>query len=375
MPNTYLENKINKPSYHYSDVLHNEHSAVFTIAKSTEADILNDVKSALIDALKNGKTLTQFKKELKPILVQKGWWGAKEAINPKTGKKELVQLGSPKRLETIYEANKRSTRAAVLWEEAQDTKEVLPYFLYKLGPSKEHREEHKNWNGLILPVDDPFWDYAFPPNGWGCKCYVSQISEEECKRRGGVSKRPSIKFDTKRLGNKNVNYMKGVDPSWSSNSGKFKNKVLSDMLEDKLLKSSPNMAVNQIKDIVNSTFFSSFIKKATKIQEKVKEVKSTTYNYVPVAYVEKGISNTPRILRLSEEDIANNKKLYKDLSLSDYALIQDIIKTGFYNKTKQAYLKQIGNFYYIVEVKFSNKDLLVNSFHKIEKSLFVKLKK
>jgi uncharacterized protein with gpF-like domain len=72
MPANKLTQKLNKPTYHWSDILHNEHGAAFTVAKSTGADILNDVKSALVDTLKNGKTLKQFQKELKPILVNKG---------------------------------------------------------------------------------------------------------------------------------------------------------------------------------------------------------------------------------------------------------------------------------------------------------------
>ncbi len=60
-------------SYKWSEILHNEHGAVFSIAKSTEADILLDVKSGLEDAISNGKTLSQFKKELTPILQSKGW--------------------------------------------------------------------------------------------------------------------------------------------------------------------------------------------------------------------------------------------------------------------------------------------------------------
>lgn len=371
MPSTHLENKVNTLSYHWSDVLHNEHAAVFTIAKSTEADILNDVKSSLIDALRNGKTLQQFKKELTPILQEKGWWGKKEALNPKTGEQELVQLGSPRRLQTIYEANKRSSRAAALWDRAQATKEVLPYFLYKLGPSKHHRDLHKSWEGIILPIDHPFWDYAFPPNGWGCRCYVVQISEEECQRRGGVSKAPIIKFDSKSAGGRNIKYMRGVDPAWSSNSGKFRNKTLSDILEQKLLKSSPVMAETQITNIVKSSFFTSFFNNAKKVQDEIKPLKNRQYNYVPVAYVQRGISSKPKVLKVSEETLAVKKEAHADLLVSDYALIQDIISTGHYNESKKAYIKQIGKYYYLVATKITAEGgLLMNSFYKIREEQF-----
>ncbi len=37
MPNTHLDNIVNKTTYHWTDILHNKHPALFTIAKSTEA--------------------------------------------------------------------------------------------------------------------------------------------------------------------------------------------------------------------------------------------------------------------------------------------------------------------------------------------------
>jgi hypothetical protein len=30
-------------------------------------------------------------------------------------------------------------------------------------------------NGITLPIDDPFWDSYYPPNGWNCRCTVVQV--------------------------------------------------------------------------------------------------------------------------------------------------------------------------------------------------------
>ena len=32
-------------------------------------------------------------------------------------------------------------------------------------------------DGIIKPVDDPFWNTNYPPNGWGCRCNVIQTNE------------------------------------------------------------------------------------------------------------------------------------------------------------------------------------------------------
>ena len=39
--------------------------------------------------------------------------------------------------------------------------------------------------GTLLPVDDPWWQTHYPPNGWGCKCWVRQVSRREAERLGG----------------------------------------------------------------------------------------------------------------------------------------------------------------------------------------------
>ena len=66
-------------------------------------------------------------------------------IDPETGETREVELGSPRRLKTIYSTNMRTARAAGQWERIQRTKATHPYLLYELGPSGEHRPEHVAW--------------------------------------------------------------------------------------------------------------------------------------------------------------------------------------------------------------------------------------
>jgi hypothetical protein len=41
------------------------------------------------------------------------------------------------------------------------------------------RDEHSILDGLIYPVDDPFWDTYMPPNGWNCRCFTEQLMASE----------------------------------------------------------------------------------------------------------------------------------------------------------------------------------------------------
>ena len=43
---------------------------------------------------------------------------------------------------------------------------------YRTMEDDRVREEHAELNGTAKPVDDPFWDTYFPPNGWNCRCTV-----------------------------------------------------------------------------------------------------------------------------------------------------------------------------------------------------------
>jgi hypothetical protein len=170
------------PSFSYLDVWREEHATIFTVAKAMEMDVVTTLHAAARKALAEGQTFQQFQKELTPILQKAGWWGKQTMVDPLTGEEKLVDLGSPRRLKTIFDTNMRTARAAGQWERIQRTKDSFPFLLYTIGPSREHRVEHVGWHGTCLPVDDPWWRSHMPPNGWGCKCRVRQVSQWEYER-------------------------------------------------------------------------------------------------------------------------------------------------------------------------------------------------
>lgn len=186
---SYFDAKDLAPAFSYLDVWAEEHAAVFTVAKALELDVLVTLHQAVRYALERGIPYAQWRRDLEPQLRALGWWGRQERTDPLTGDPAEVQLGSPARLRTIYQANLRQARAAGQWHRIERTAAALPYLLYGLGPSAVHREQHVTLAGLCLPVSHPFWRVYFPPNGWGCKCWVRQISAAEYRRlqRTGVA--------------------------------------------------------------------------------------------------------------------------------------------------------------------------------------------
>ena len=156
-----------KIGFDYRDVWREEHAFSFTVAKATQIDVMDSIRNAIDTAIAQGMTKEKFGADLTPVLQKLGWWGKKDMTDPVTGEPVTAQLGSPRRLRTIYDVNLRTARAAGQWKRAERTKKAFPYLRYGLGPSEHHRPKHVAWNGITLPVDSPWWNTHMPINGYG----------------------------------------------------------------------------------------------------------------------------------------------------------------------------------------------------------------
>ncbi|MDP2607956.1 MULTISPECIES: phage minor head protein [unclassified Oceanobacter] len=223
-----------EPGFDYRDVWREQHSHAFTVAKAMQMDVLTSIRESLDDALANGKTFARWKKELQPELEKLGWWGKKNVVDPTTGEVIKAQLGSPRRLRTIYSTNLRTARAAGQWQRIQRSKRAMPYLVYELGPSEKHRAEHVSWAGILLPADDPWWQTHYPPNGWGCKCRIRQVGQREYERlsESGNYLTTAPKITTKEWINDRTGEVlqvpRGIDPGWDYNPGMHQAKALAD---------------------------------------------------------------------------------------------------------------------------------------------------
>ncbi|MBR5860425.1 MAG: minor capsid protein, partial [Bacteroidaceae bacterium] len=50
---------------------------------------------------------------------------------------------------------------------------------YRTANDDKVREEHALLHETTLPVNDPFWDKYYPPNGWNCRCTVVQVRKDK----------------------------------------------------------------------------------------------------------------------------------------------------------------------------------------------------
>ncbi|HNX76093.1 MAG TPA: phage minor head protein [Candidatus Rifleibacterium sp.] len=179
----YFEQKGYKVSFDWHEMKREAHTRAFTVAGVTGLDVLVDIRKTVEKAQQTGQSLESFKKELRPLLEKKGWWG-KKIIDRPDGTQKEVDLSAPWRLRTIYQTNMQTAYMAGRYKGMKDSARLRPYWQYVAVMDGRTRDAHRLLNGKIFRHDDPFWDKYYPPNGWGCRCRVVSISKYEFEKKG-----------------------------------------------------------------------------------------------------------------------------------------------------------------------------------------------
>jgi len=211
----FLNNKGYETSFSWQDMAGEANRTAFTAAKVMEMDVLVDIREHVQNGLAQGIPFEQVMKELQPRLAQKGWWGDVDVIDPKTGQTQKVTFNNH-RLKRIYDTNLATAYHEGQWQRIQDKRRVFTHLKYSGCNSQEPRKDHCQWDGLILPVDDPWWRHHFPVRAWGCKCDVQQLTKRQAERQG-VSDTPKeeyVEWENTRTGEKQKIPL-GVDPAFN----------------------------------------------------------------------------------------------------------------------------------------------------------------
>lgn len=171
----------------YRNLTASEMAKVYSIARMTDLDMLNDMKQSMVKAADEGVPFGQFKKDLLQHMQNKGWLhqdskGKPEIIDPGTGE----VFGSPRRLETIYRTNMQSAFSAGQYQTYMQNVDNRPFLQYVAVNDQNTRPAHSAMHGLVYRYDDPFWATFYPPNGYNCRCTVIALAMRDMERRGLV---------------------------------------------------------------------------------------------------------------------------------------------------------------------------------------------
>ena len=98
-------------------------------------------------------------------------------------------------LETEQQAAFRQSESVANWKDIKEDEDVFPYLQYSTIKDSRVRQDHKEQDGIIKRVDDPFWNTWFPPNDWNCRCIVIQL-EKATVTKGTFKENDSPIFGT-----------------------------------------------------------------------------------------------------------------------------------------------------------------------------------
>lgn len=65
------------------------------------------------------------------------------------------------------------------WIDFENSADTHPYLEYVTARDSRVRKEHRALDGIILPINDPFWQQYYPPNSWNCRCMVKKRTTRE----------------------------------------------------------------------------------------------------------------------------------------------------------------------------------------------------
>lgn len=209
----FLRQKVNVPSPKWADILEGAHARAFTVAGATKEGMLGDFRTAIDKAIASGTTLADFRKDFDGIVQRYGW---------------DYNGGRGWRTRVIYSTNLTTAYAAGRYSQMTDpgVLRYRPYWIYRHADGVKHpRPAHLAWDGLVLDATDPWWKTHYPPNGWGCHCYVEAISRRELAAMGksGPDKAPPLEMEKRSVntsaGPLAIDVPKGIDPGWGYNVG------------------------------------------------------------------------------------------------------------------------------------------------------------
>lgn len=199
---SFFRNKLNIPTQKWDDLWKGQHAKGFMVAGAYKAELLADFRDSVDEAISQGRTLEDFRKDFDAIVAKHGWSynGARNW-----------------RSEVIYSTNIRTSYAAGRWAQLNDP-DVLKaygYLEYRHGDSIRPRPLHLAWNGTTLPADDPWWQSHYVPNGWGCKCKIFAATKRDHQKAAGKGKgdAPPSPIDPK------TGEPVGIDKGWGYNVG------------------------------------------------------------------------------------------------------------------------------------------------------------
>jgi len=162
----YFGEKFILTSKEFYDLSDEYRGQAFTVARYSEAGVLNKFYEALDKGLKEGTDINAFRNEMNDFLKNKGYKGITNYQADNIFRTNI---------QTAYSVghHKQMTDPAVT--------KLRPYWLYDAVDDNHTRLTHRAMNRKVFAFNNPIWDIWYPPNGFKCRCGVITLSERQVK--------------------------------------------------------------------------------------------------------------------------------------------------------------------------------------------------
>ena len=167
----YFLPKVNLPTRTWRDLWQGQHAQAFVVAGAMKAELLEDLRGAVQDAVVKGESYDTFKRRFIEITERHGW---------------AYRGGAGWRSRVIWQTNVRVAHSVGRYKQMIDPAVVahMPYWMYNHTTLLNPREQHKALENRVYRYDDAFWSWGYPPNGWGCNCRVRPLSARQLRKLG-----------------------------------------------------------------------------------------------------------------------------------------------------------------------------------------------
>ena len=331
----FFRTKLSLPTDTWTDIWQEQHDISFVVAGASRDALLIDLRSAVDSAVADGTTLEAFRERFDEIAQGHGW---------------SYKGGRDWRTRVIYDTNLRTSYAAGRYKQMQQIKALRPYWRYRHNPaSTEPRAEHLAWDGLVLDADDGWWNTHYPPNGWGCKCYVETLRERDLERLGkdGPDAAPSPKLRTATVGKgataRAVQVPQGISPGFAYAPGKSVTGAaqqhsitsMETLLRRAEKGSLPAGATRLFRASIGKNLASEPFQRFIRTTSAIDNQHWPVATLQPGRIKELGLPAQARAVRLSSASVESHRERFAGFAAQDWARVQRMIDDGRWVEDKR----------------------------------------